>query len=125
MRSLREPLLEAELNRDRRSSLWHFATDIMVRTGSFLLFTSTEVDGVQSKFFFFLRAEFLYPTLQVILPAIQVSPSELLFFNSLKRSSVMDISQSKESRACLAYLLFVQLIAIDSFPAVFRCDEKQ
>ncbi|KAG7228647.1 hypothetical protein INR49_008423 [Caranx melampygus] len=84
MRSLREPLLEAELNRDRKSSLWLFATDIMV-----------------------------------ILPAIQVSPSELLFFNSLKRSSVMDITQSKESRACLAYLLFVQLVTIDSFPAVF------
>uniref|UniRef100_A0A3B4VN54 Glomulin, FKBP associated protein b n=1 Tax=Seriola dumerili TaxID=41447 RepID=A0A3B4VN54_SERDU len=84
MRSLREPLLEAELNRNRKSSLWIFATEIMVT-----------------------------------LPAIQVSLSELLFFSSLKKSTVMDKSQSKESRACLAYLLFVQLITIDSFPAVF------
>ncbi|KAM9357998.1 glomulin-like [Symphorus nematophorus] len=84
MRSLRDPLLEAELNRDRKSSLWLFATQIMVT-----------------------------------LPAIQESLSELLFFNSLKKSTQTDISQSKESRACLAYLLFVQLITIDSFPAVF------
>ncbi|KAM8745756.1 glomulin, FKBP associated protein b isoform 2-T2 [Acanthopagrus schlegelii] len=85
MRSLRAPLLEAELNRDRKSSLWIFATEIMVT-----------------------------------LPAIQVSVSELLFFNSLKKSSQTDNSQSRESRACLAYLLFVQLITLDSFPAVFR-----
>ncbi|GAA6230952.1 glomulin-like [Lates japonicus] len=84
MRSLREPLLEAELNRNRKSSLWLFATEIMV-----------------------------------ILPAIQESLSELLFFNSLKKSTLMDNSQLKESRACLAYLLFVQLITMDSFPAVF------
>ncbi|XP_071343353.1 glomulin-like [Trachinotus anak] len=84
MRSLKEPLLEAQLNRERKSSLWLFATEIMVT-----------------------------------LPAIQVSLSELLFFNSLKKNTVMDNSQSKESRACLAYLLFVQLISIDSFPAVF------
>lgn len=38
MRSLREPLLEAELNRDRKSSLWLFATEIMVRV--FLSFLS-------------------------------------------------------------------------------------
>ncbi|TDH08281.1 hypothetical protein EPR50_G00096200 [Perca flavescens] len=84
MRSLREPLLEADLNRDRKSSLWLFATEIMVT-----------------------------------LPAIQESLSELLFFSTLKKSTQTDNSQSKESRACLAYLLFVQLITIDSFPAVF------
>ncbi|KAF3835700.1 hypothetical protein F7725_028258, partial [Dissostichus mawsoni] len=84
MRSLREPLLEAELNRDRKSSLWLFATEIMVT-----------------------------------LPAIQESLSELLFFSPLKKSPQTDSSESKESRACLAYLLFVQLITIDSFPAVF------
>lgn len=60
---------------------------------------------------------------QVTLPAIQVSVSELLFFNSLKKSTQTDNSQSRESRACLAYLLFVQLITLDSFPAVFRWDE--
>ncbi|KAI4828390.1 hypothetical protein KUCAC02_022486 [Chaenocephalus aceratus] len=79
MRSLREPLLEAELNRDRTSSLWLFATEIVVT-----------------------------------LPAIHESLSELLFFSPQK-----DSSESKESRACLAYLLFVQLITFDSFPAVF------
>ncbi|XP_070765474.1 glomulin-like [Enoplosus armatus] len=84
MWSLREPLLEAELNRDRESPLWLFAAEIMVT-----------------------------------LPAIQESLPELLFFSSLKKSTQMDNSQSKESRACLAYLLFVQLITIDSFPAVF------
>ncbi|TKS74125.1 Glomulin FK506-binding protein-associated protein [Collichthys lucidus] len=83
MRSLREPLLEAQLSQDKKSSLWLFATEIMVT-----------------------------------LPAIQESLSELLFFDSLKKSAQTD-SQSKESRACLAYLLFVQLITIDSFPAVF------
>ncbi|XP_029987450.1 glomulin-like [Sphaeramia orbicularis] len=84
MRSLREPLLDAELRGDRKSPLWLFATEIMVT-----------------------------------LPTIQEPFSELLFFNSLKKSPLMDISQSKESRACLAYLLFVQLINIESFPAVF------
>eukprot|EP00064_Thunnus_orientalis_P001076 superscaffoldBa00000066_g1077 len=84
LRSLREPLLEAELTRDRKSSLWLFATEIMVT-----------------------------------LPAIQESLPELLFFSSLKKKTSQDISQSMESRACLAYLLFVQLIAIDRFPAVF------
>ncbi|XP_035502463.1 glomulin-like isoform X2 [Scophthalmus maximus] len=84
MRSLREPLLEAELNRERKSSLWLFATEIMVT-----------------------------------LPAIQASLSELLFFSSLKKSSLVDNSQSRESRACLAYLLFVQLVTMDTFPAVF------
>lgn len=59
---------------------------------------------------------------QVTLPAIQESLSELLFFDSLKKSAHTD-SQSKESRACLAYLLFVQLITIDSFPAVFRWEQ--
>ncbi|XP_028258875.1 glomulin-like [Parambassis ranga] len=84
MRSLREPLLEAELHKDRQSPLWLFAVEIMVT-----------------------------------LPAIKESLSGLLFFSSLRRSTVMNNSQSKESRACLAYLLFVQLITIDSFPAVF------
>ncbi|KAM7410574.1 hypothetical protein PAMA_001825 [Pampus argenteus] len=86
MRSLREPLLEAELTRHRKSSLWLFATEIMVT-----------------------------------LPAIQESLSELLFFSSLKKPPLMDNSESRESRACIAYLLFVQLVTIDSFPAVFRC----
>uniref|UniRef100_A0A8C2ZMD8 Glomulin, FKBP associated protein b n=1 Tax=Cyclopterus lumpus TaxID=8103 RepID=A0A8C2ZMD8_CYCLU len=84
MRSLREPLLEAELNRDSKSSLWLFATEIMLS-----------------------------------LPAIQESPSELLFFSPPKKSAQLDVSPAMESRACAAYLLFVQLIGIDSFPAVF------
>ncbi|XP_069560066.1 glomulin-like [Brachyistius frenatus] len=84
LRSLREPLLEAELNRDRKSALWLFAVEIMVT-----------------------------------LPAIRESLSRLLFFSSLRKSTLMDNSQFTESRACLAYLLFVQLITIDSFPAVF------
>ncbi|XP_070689029.1 glomulin-like [Pempheris klunzingeri] len=84
MRSLREPLLEANLNRNKKSALWLFATEIMVT-----------------------------------LPAIQESLSELLFFSSLRKSTQTDSSQFKESRACVAYLLFVELITMDSFPAVF------
>lgn len=58
--------------------------------------------------------------LQVTLVAIQESLPGLLFFTCVKRSTQTDDSQSRESRACLAYLLFVQLITIESFPAVFR-----
>ncbi|XP_041646401.1 glomulin-like [Cheilinus undulatus] len=84
MWSLREPLLEAELNRDRKTSLWLFATEIMV-----------------------------------ILPAIQESLSELLFFNSVKKITQTDNNQNRDSKACLAYLLFVQLLSMDTFPAVY------
>uniref|UniRef100_A0A3Q2T5L2 Glomulin, FKBP associated protein b n=1 Tax=Fundulus heteroclitus TaxID=8078 RepID=A0A3Q2T5L2_FUNHE len=84
MRSLKEPLLEAELNRDRKSTLWLFAVEIMD-----------------------------------ILPAIKESLSGLLFSSSLRKFSMMDASLSKEPLACLAYLLFVPLINIESFPAVF------
>ncbi|KAM8875698.1 glomulin, FKBP associated protein b isoform 1-T1 [Spinachia spinachia] len=84
MRSLREPLLEAELNRDRKSSLWLFATQITVT-----------------------------------LPAIQESPAELLLFSPLKKGTQKESRECRESRACLAYLLFVQFMGIDSFPAVF------
>ncbi|XP_029002632.1 glomulin-like [Betta splendens] len=84
IKSLREPLLEAELNQGRKSSLWFFATQILVT-----------------------------------LPAVQQPLSDLLFFDSLKKRVQIDNSHSKESKACLSYLLFVQLITIDSFPAVF------
>ncbi|XP_058494758.1 glomulin-like [Solea solea] len=47
------------------------------------------------------------------LVVVKASASELLFYGSLRKS------QCRESRACLAYLLFVQLITADSFPAVF------
>uniref|UniRef100_A0A096MHK9 Glomulin, FKBP associated protein b n=1 Tax=Poecilia formosa TaxID=48698 RepID=A0A096MHK9_POEFO len=84
MLSLKEPLLEAELNQDRKSTLWLFAVEIMV-----------------------------------ILPAIKESLPGLLFFSSLRKFTTMDTDLSKESTACLAYLLFVQLIAMDTFPVVF------
>ncbi|KAM9849297.1 glomulin, FKBP associated protein b [Aulostomus maculatus] len=54
--------------------------------------------------------------IMVTIPAIQESLSEILFFSSPKK---MNSSESKESRACVAYLLFVQQVAIESFPAVF------
>ncbi|XP_032427324.1 glomulin-like [Xiphophorus hellerii] len=85
MLSLKEPLLEAELNRDRKSTLWLFAVEIMI-----------------------------------ILSAIRESLPGLLFFSSLRKFTTMDTELSKESAACLAYLLFVQLIAMDTFPAVFN-----
>lgn len=45
MRSLRAPLLEAELNRDRKSSLWIFATEIMVRES----FSSFSINRKEAK----------------------------------------------------------------------------
>uniref|UniRef100_A0A3Q2E4H5 Glomulin, FKBP associated protein b n=1 Tax=Cyprinodon variegatus TaxID=28743 RepID=A0A3Q2E4H5_CYPVA len=84
MRSLKEPLLEAELNQNKKSTLWLFAAEIMVS-----------------------------------LPAIKEPIPGLLLFSSLKKFPMIDTSLSKESLACLAYLLFVQLITIDMFPAVF------
>ncbi|XP_075901830.1 glomulin-like [Nelusetta ayraudi] len=84
MRSLRDPLLEAELRENGQSPLWVFAEEIMAT-----------------------------------LAAIQESLPGLLFFNSVRRSRQSEDSQSREPRACLAYLLFVQLIAMESFPAVF------
>lgn len=62
--------------------------------------------------------------LKATLAAIQKSLPALLFFNSMKRSGPSEDSQSRESRACLAYLLFVQLITLESFPAVFRWDGR-
>ncbi|XP_055021044.1 glomulin-like [Boleophthalmus pectinirostris] len=83
MRSLREPLLEAQLQRNNTSPLWLFANDIMM-----------------------------------ILCEVQGPLPDILFFNSL-RKHVSDNDQSVDSRACVAYLLFVQQITTDSFPAVF------
>ncbi|XP_056132778.1 glomulin-like [Lampris incognitus] len=55
----------------------------------------------------------------VTLSAIQEPHSNLLFYTPLKRGILLDQTQFKESKACLAYLLFVQLITKDSFPVVF------
>lgn len=57
---------------------------------------------------------------QVTLPAVRESLSGLLLFGSLRKTPLMDHRQLQEARACVAYLLFVQLITADSFPAVFR-----
>uniref|UniRef100_A0A667XCB8 Glomulin, FKBP associated protein b n=1 Tax=Myripristis murdjan TaxID=586833 RepID=A0A667XCB8_9TELE len=84
MRCLREPLLQAQLDRGRKSPLWVFATEILVT-----------------------------------LPAIQEPLPDLLFYKPLKKSILIDNHQSTESRACLAYLIFVQLITIERFPAIF------
>ncbi|XP_072539097.1 glomulin, FKBP associated protein b [Salminus brasiliensis] len=92
MESLREPLLEAQLEREadvtQNSPLWNFATEIMA-----------------------------------IVLAIQPLP-KLLFYYPLRRkedtsTAKQDDNHTAESRACLAYLLFVQLIAMEVFPAVF------
>uniref|UniRef100_A0A8C8G943 Glomulin, FKBP associated protein b n=1 Tax=Oncorhynchus tshawytscha TaxID=74940 RepID=A0A8C8G943_ONCTS len=57
------------------------------------------------------------------LPAIQEPLPGLLFYKALKKREesglLTDSTKAQESRACLAYLLFVQLITIESFPAVF------
>ncbi|KAM3875792.1 glomulin, FKBP associated protein b [Diretmus argenteus] len=85
MRSLRDPLLQAELVPGRKSPLWLFATEIVMT-----LHTS-----------------------------IQEPLAELLLYSPLRRSMLMDGDQWDESRASLAYLLFVQLITMERFPAVF------
>ncbi|XP_061833420.1 glomulin-like isoform X3 [Nerophis lumbriciformis] len=84
IRSLREPLLEAELTPQRDSSpLWLFASHIMVT-----------------------------------LDAINQSITELLFFSTKQRNIQMDKSQLAESKGCLAYLLFVRLLALECIPTV-------
>lgn len=117
MRSLRDPLLEAQLGRDRKSSLWLFAAEITVRA-SFLSSSGKSIRTI------WLDHSHIRPVHQATLLAVKESFSELLLFTSRKRSNHTDSSQSKESRACLAYLLFVQLITMESFPAVFRWDGK-
>ncbi|KAI5109344.1 glomulin, FKBP associated protein b, partial [Silurus meridionalis] len=92
MKSLKEPLLEAQLDKEAHTSqnspLWNFATELMTT-----------------------------------LPAIQEPLPKLLFYYPLRvkegKQDVQYDSDLPESRACLAYLLFVQLIAIELFPAVF------
>ncbi|XP_050968793.1 glomulin, FKBP associated protein b [Labeo rohita] len=92
MKSLREPLLQVQLDREANitemSPLWNFATEIMA-----------------------------------ILAVIQEPLPKILFYHPLKGKedtfSEKDTCLVNESRACMAYLLFVHLIAIDVFPAVF------
>lgn len=118
MRSLREPLLEAELKHDRKSSLWLFAVEIMVRAKSSLLLF------IYNTTCFSFSPKSHMCALQVTLSAIKEPLPGLLFFSSLRKNILMDNNQFKEARACLAYLLFVQLITIDNFPAVFRWREQ-
>lgn len=103
MRSLKELLLEAELTRDRKSSLWLFAAEIMVRRAA----------EKQQTF----EGDTHSCILQGTLPALQQTFSDILLFSSVRKSPLM---ACRESRACLAYLLFVQLIAMETFPAVYR-----
>lgn len=56
---------------------------------------------------------------------IQEPLPKLLFYHLLRRkedgiAAERAASHPIESRACMAYLLFVQLIAMEAFPAVFR-----
>ena len=52
--------------------------------------------------------------------AVQESLPDLLFYGSLRKNLAVDDAQEVQARACLAYLIFVQFITIESFPAVFR-----
>lgn len=118
MRSLRDPLLDAELNQKRKSTLWHFASEIMVWK---ILLPSLLVKSASNSISIWLYI-FNAVAHQRTLHAIHESLSELLFFNSLRKHTKSDNIQSKESMACVAYLLFVQRITIDRFPSVFRWD---
>ncbi|KAM6963094.1 glomulin-like [Aplochiton taeniatus] len=84
LRSLREPLLQAQLDRTSQSPIWSFATQIMAT-----------------------------------LTAIQESIPDLLFYGPARAGLLGDKTKTQEAYACLAYLLHVQLIAIDHLPAVF------
>ncbi|KAF7651288.1 hypothetical protein LDENG_00113110 [Lucifuga dentata] len=84
MKSLREPLLQAQLDQGRISPLWLFATETML-------------------------------TLHALLESLP----DFLLFNPLKKNTQINSSQFNESRACLAYLLFVQGITVDHFPVLF------
>ncbi|KAF6721998.1 Glomulin [Oryzias melastigma] len=84
LRSLKDPLLEADLHKDRKSVLWLFAMEIMA-----------------------------------ILHAIKEFPSGLVCCSAPRNRTVTDSSLSRDSRACLAYLVFVELLMVESFPAVF------
>ncbi|XP_062308524.1 glomulin-like [Osmerus eperlanus] len=86
MESLREPLLQAQLDQatTERSPMWVYARDTLVT-----------------------------------LMAVQESLPDLLFYGSLRKNLAADDTREVQARACLAYLIFVQFISIESFPAVF------
>ncbi|XP_051996976.1 glomulin-like isoform X2 [Xyrauchen texanus] len=93
MESLREPLLQAQLEKEvnttDNSPLLNFATEIMT-----------------------------------IITVIQEPLPKLLFYHSSRGKEDTIVLEKgachpDESRACMAYLLFVQLIAMEVFPAVF------
>uniref|UniRef100_A0A671QW73 Glomulin-like n=1 Tax=Sinocyclocheilus anshuiensis TaxID=1608454 RepID=A0A671QW73_9TELE len=92
MASLREPLLHVQLDREANM------TEI-----SPLWNFATEI--------------------MAILAVIQESLPKILFYHPLrgKEDTILekDACHLNESRACMAYLLFVQLIAIEVFPTVF------
>ncbi|XP_051569156.1 glomulin, FKBP associated protein b [Myxocyprinus asiaticus] len=94
MESLREPLLQAQLDKEvnttDNSPLLNFATEIMA-----------------------------------IITVIQEPMPKLLFYHSLRGKEDTIVLEKgachpNESRACMAYLLFVQRIAMEVFPAVFN-----
>uniref|UniRef100_A0A671TCZ9 Glomulin-like n=1 Tax=Sinocyclocheilus anshuiensis TaxID=1608454 RepID=A0A671TCZ9_9TELE len=91
MKSLREPLLQVQLDREANM------TEI-----SPLWNFATEI--------------------MAILAVIQQSLPKILFYPLRGKEDTIsekDAFHLNESRACMAYLLFVQLIAIEVFPAVF------
>jgi hypothetical protein len=63
----------------------------------------------------------MYPCSQAILASLQKPLADLVLYVPKKRSIVVEETQeTDECRASFAYLLFVQGIGIDYFPAVFR-----
>ena len=61
------------------------------------------------------------PFSQVILASLQKPLADHLLYAPKKRSvMVQEAQETDECRASFAYLLFVQQIGIDDFPAVFR-----
>uniref|UniRef100_A0A3P9JX43 Glomulin, FKBP associated protein b n=1 Tax=Oryzias latipes TaxID=8090 RepID=A0A3P9JX43_ORYLA len=61
--------------------------------------------------------------LQAILHAIKEFPAGLVCCSAPRNGSVTDSSLYRDSRACLAYLVFVELLTVESFPAVFSTEK--
>lgn len=98
MRSLREPLLEAELSRDRKSSLWIFATEIMVRI-SYSLFSGK---AFKQRIMWFCQCDFIRSH-----SPQSKSPSQSSCFSALwrKASKLTTISSKSQKLVWPIYYL--------------------
>lgn len=125
MRSMREPLFQAQLDPGTKSPLWLFAVEIMV--SNFHSHQKKSVKNRKRRISLICSGQPyidsnngpMSPCYQIILASLQTLAGLLLYVHQ-KKSPMVEQAQSDESRASIAYLLFVQHIGIDHFPSVFR-----